>query len=289
MKKFEYSFKALWTVCSIIIINENDYYLTQIINDCYKNIINFEKEFSRFKEDSFLSKLNKTKKEFASKDFLDLLAKSKKVYEFTNWYFNPFINLNKIWYSGNFEEKVFEKKFLEENLEFEKIKINWNIVELNKNSNLDFWAIAKGYLSHKISNELNLFWYKNNFVNLWWDIFASWLNLEWKKWQIAISSPFEEKKEIEVLEISDESVSTSWTYLRKWQIWKEKFHHIRNPFLEKQETELVSVTIINKDGYLSDSYATAIIAMWKEKWLEFVRKNNLNFIFILDNWEVIKH
>jgi thiamine biosynthesis lipoprotein ApbE len=83
MKKFEYTFKALGTVCILMIIKEDDTSLNKIINSCYNKIVNFENEFSRFKKDSFLNNLNRLKKLEASEDFLSLLSKSKEIYQYT--------------------------------------------------------------------------------------------------------------------------------------------------------------------------------------------------------------
>lgn len=289
MKKFEFNFKALWTHCLIIIINENNNWLNKIINNCYEKIISFENEFSRFRQDSVLSKLNKEKKLQVSDDFLTLINYSREIFDLTNWYFNPLIDLRKIWYSHTFEDKNFEKIQLNEDLSFKDIKNYWNFLEIWENMNLDFWSIAKWYLAEKISKYLTEKWYKNNLVNMWWDIYASWKNLDWEDWNISIQSPFWDENLKKILKISNKSISTSWIYLRNWEISWEKFHHIRNPFSQKQENELVSVSIIHEKWYMTDALATAIIAMWKDMALKFCDKNKIKYLFILSNWDILEN
>jgi thiamine biosynthesis lipoprotein len=290
MKKYEYSFKALWTLCIINVVNKDDKDLNKTINQCYEKIINFENEFSRFKESSVLSNLNRIKKLEVSEDFLSLIYHSREIFKLTDWYFNPLVDVRKIGYTHNFEDKNFEKLDLEnEDLSFNEVKNYWNLLEIGKYMTLDFWSIAKWYLSEKISKFLSEKWFNNNFVNLWWDIYVSWKNLEWKKWQVWINSPFWNEKPIEVLELSNCSISTSWTYLRNWEIWWEKFHHIRNPFSQEQENELVSVSIIHEKWYMTDALATAIIAMWKEKAVDFCDKNKIKYLFVLSSWEVFRN
>lgn len=288
MKKFEYTYKAIWTICSITIISENDNWLNNLINECYNKTIIFENELSRFKENSKLSLLNKSKKLEVSDDFLSLIYKSREIYKLTNWYFNPLIDVRKIWYSNSFEEKVFEKIDVDEDLSFDEVKNYWNLLEIWEFMNLDFWSIAKWYLAEKISHYITDKWYKNNLVNMWWDIYASWTNLDWNKWQIAIDSPFW-WNEIEIVEISNSSISTSGTYLRNWEISWEKFHHIRNPFQDKQEDELVSVSIIHNNWYFTDAIATAVIAMWKQKAINFCEKNHIKYLFVLKNKEILRN
>lgn len=288
MKKFEYSFSALWTGCLISVINENDENLNKIINNCYNKTLSFEQEFSRFRTDSVLSKLNKEKRLKVSEDFLSLVYKSREIYKLTNAYFNPLIDVRKIWYINDFDKKEFRKLEINEDLSFDKVKNYWDELEIWENMNLDFWSIAKWFLAQKLSDYLTEKWYKNNLVNLWWDIYASWLNLEWKKWQIAISSPFLENENIDIIEISNESISTSWIYKRKWKIDWKKYHHIRNPFSSKTQNEIVSASIIHQFWYMTDWLATWVIAMWKQKAIDFCKNSNIKFMFIFNDWKILK-
>lgn len=289
MKKFEYTYKALGTICSISIISENDTQLNEIINLCYKKTLAFEQEFSRFKEDSILSLLNKEKKQEVSEEFLSLIYKSREIYKLTQWYFNPLIDVRKIGYTHSFDENIFEIWEWDEDLSFDAVKNYGNLLEIGNNMNIDFWSIAKWYVSEKISKYIVSKWYKNNLVNMWWDIYASGLNLEQKKWKIGITSPFWNDDPIDEIEISNSSISTSGTYLRNWEISGKKYHHIRNPYSTEVEIELVSATIIDNAWYMSDALATAVIAMWKEKWIDFCNKNWIQFMFVLNNWEIIKN
>jgi thiamine biosynthesis lipoprotein ApbE len=110
MKKFEFTFKALGTICTVVIIWESKNDLTKLINECYKKIVAFENEFSRFKNDSTLSILNEKKECEVSDEFLSLIQKSREVYTLTSGYFNPIINSKKIWYYHSFYTQIFEKK-----------------------------------------------------------------------------------------------------------------------------------------------------------------------------------
>ncbi len=288
MNKYEYDFKALGTSCSITIISENDKWLNDLINKSYEQVVKFENEFSRFKEDSDLNILNREKKLEIWDDFWFLINKSKEIFNLTDWYFNPLINLNKIGYSSDFEANNWNKLEIDENLSFDDVKIYWNLLEIWDNMNLDFWSIAKWYLAQEISNFIKQKWYQNNLVNMWGDIYASWTNLEWGSWKIAIADPLNPDEAIDTIEITNSSISTSGTYLRKWEIDNTKYHHIRNPYSQNQEIELISATIMHEHWHFTDAIATAIIAMWKEKRVEFCKKNNIKFMFILNDGTIIK-
>jgi thiamine biosynthesis lipoprotein ApbE len=66
------------------LVYEDKTLVNKIINNYHKQILDFEKEFSRFREDSTLSKLNKLKKLEVSDDFLILINKSREIYKLTN-------------------------------------------------------------------------------------------------------------------------------------------------------------------------------------------------------------
>ncbi len=289
MKKFEFTFKALGTICNIVVIWENKNGLNLLINQCYKKIITFENEFSRFKNDSALSILNQKKEMEVSDEFLSLIDKCRFIYTTTSGYFNPLIDVRTIWYSHSFDTQIFEKQDIWENLIFTNIKNYGNLIKLESNMNIDFWSIAKWYLSEKISQFLSEKWWKNNFVNLWWDIYVSWYNLEWEKWKISIESPFWENTPVYICELTNSSISTSGSYLRKWEIDGKKYHHLRNPFSNETEKELVSVSIIHPYWYMTDALATACFAMWKQKAIDFCEKNAITYLLILKNWEIIQN
>jgi thiamine biosynthesis lipoprotein len=63
------------------------------------------------------------------------------------------------------------------------------------------------------------------------------------------------------LEIKDKSISTSGTYKRKWELSNEKYHHILTPETNTNNNEIISITLISDKCFISDSYATACIAM----------------------------
>ena len=282
MKKFNYRFKALWSIIVINIVSENDKKIDDLVKNIYSIIIDFENKYSRFKENSMLSILNKSKSMNVDSDFINLLLKSKEIYELTKWYFNPLVNLSNIWYSKSWEQNNFITKKQEENLDFKKIWIYWNNLELLQWMNLDFGGIGKWFIADKIKSFLLTQWEENFLLNIWWDIIASGKNLKKEYWSSWIQDPFSENL-IKILELKNKSISTSWNYIRNWKIDNKKYHHILTPW-KKQKNNISSVSIIDKYAYKTDSLATAIVAMWKEKWIDFCKKNNIFYAIIDNEW-----
>lgn len=239
-----------------------------------------EQEFSRFLDTSDLSILNVKKEQEVSNRFIEVFLLSKQIYTVTNWFFNPLINLNILWYSEDFWKWFFNKKWEKHNIDIENISIIWNFMTLKENQNLDLWGIVKWYAVDMVTKYLKKKGYTDFIINAGWDIFLSWKNSSGKTPIVAIDSPFNKKNIFATLEIENKAISTSWTYKRKWNIDNENFHHIITPETNTNNNEIISISLISDSCYVSDSYATACIAMGIEKSLLFLEKEQIDGIII---------
>ena len=72
-----------------------------------------------------------------------------------------------------------------------------------------------------------------------------------------INNPFNQKEIVKIVELCDQGIATSGTYIRG--------QHIYNPFKKEDIiTDIVSLTIIGPNVYEADRFATAAFAMGKE-------------------------
>ncbi|MBS8121829.1 FAD:protein FMN transferase [Candidatus Vampirococcus lugosii] len=156
MKIFKYVFKGLGSILHISLIVSDKKEADNLIKKVYQISSDFEKKYSRFIPNSLLSILNNEKKLKIDQDFLGLLIKSKEIYDFTNGFFNPLVNLSNIGYGKSWEINNFDFEKNKENLDFNKIGIFGDTVVLQDGMNLDFGAIGKGYLSDLIAKFLKL-------------------------------------------------------------------------------------------------------------------------------------
>ncbi len=96
--------------------------------------------------------------------------------------------------------------------------------------------------------------FKNFYVEAGGDIEACGLNADNKPWVVGIKNPFAQEEIIKVLEISNQGLATSGTYIRG--------QHIYNPKLPGQQiTDIISLTVIGPNVYEADRFATAAFAM----------------------------
>jgi len=268
----------MWTDVTITIFWEEN--PNEDIEQVFEIFRDLEKEFSRFTSDSDLSILNRERRWEVSDTFIDVMKKCKEIYTDTDGYFNPLINVSNLWYSQDFHSKKFEKKISEVNLEVENIEVRWNTISLQQGQNLDLGGIVKWYGVDKARVYLEKKWYKNYIIDAGGDIYTAWLNEAWGKIVVGIDSPFIQDNIFATLEIGNTAIATSGNYKRKWTIDDQVYTHIINPMNSENNNEIISITLITDTCYLGDAYATACIAMGKEKTVEFLKKHRIDGIII---------
>lgn len=274
----------MWTDVTINVNSINN--PSEYIYNSFSIFYSLEKEFSRFLDSSELFLLNNSKEMKVSSRFIDIFNISKSLNDDTNHYFNPLVNLSNIGYSSDFWKGLFEKKWDTQNLDLNTILVIWDFISLNKEQNLDFWWFVKWYAVDMVSKYLVDNWFNDFIINAGWDIYIWWDNQYWKTPVVAIDSPFNPAYIFATLELSNQAISTSWTYKRNWKINDKWYHHIIDPITKENNYEIVSVSIIHEKCYIADAYATACIAMWIEKSIQFLSQKNIDWVIIWSDGKV---
>ena len=116
-------------------------------------------------------------------------------------------------------------------------------------------GIVKGWAIHKAAGQLRREGFRDFFVDAGGDIELSGKNADGQDWLVGIRNPFALGEVIKVLELSDQGVATSGTYIRG--------DHIYDPLQggAAPNSGVVSVTVIGPDAYEADRFATAALAM----------------------------
>lgn len=123
-------------------------------------------------------------------------------------------------------------------------------------------GIVKGWSIYQAAIQLQKAGFKHYFIDAGGDVQVSEKNKEGKPWKVGIRNPFNGKEIIKVLSVSNKGVATSGTAARG--------QHIYNPHQPGQEIkDIVSITVVGKNVYEADRFATAAFAMGKSG-IEFV-------------------
>ena len=125
------------------------------------------------------------------------------------------------------------------------------------NGRLDPSGLVKGWAIQNAVKMLKEQGFKNFYINAGGDIQASGRNKKGNKWTVGIRSPFNRNQIVKVLNIENEGVATSGTYIRG--------KHIYNPHKDNDgSSDIASLTVVGLNIYEADRFATAAFAMGKE-------------------------
>lgn len=254
-----------------------------------KEVNKLDSILSTGKSTSEISKLNKNKKQVVSADTMSLIKESIKISKETNSAFNPTIYpLMELWgftTKNYYVPKDNEIKTLLNHMDIDNIKIDESKNEVSfKDSNMkiDLGAIAKGYTSSKIIDIFKENNIKSGMVTLGGNVQVLGKKPDGSLWKVGIQNPIGEDEYLGVLQTSDKAVITSGGYERNFTKNGKTYHHILDPSNGYPANNgLTSVTIISSDGTLADAFSTSLFVMGKDKAIDFYKKSNYNFDFIL--------
>lgn len=168
-----------------------------------------------------------------------------------------------------------------------------NLLTIKNGMQLDFGGIGKGY-----SGDIALKILKDNgvtsaIIDLGGNIQVLGSKPDGSSWNIGLRNPFEEASEpVLSLKINDSAVITSGGYERYFtgDDGKKYIHIFDSKTGYPAGDELVSVTIICREGKLGDALSTALFAMGKEKALAFWKNcklYNFDMILILNDKSIV--
>lgn len=239
------------------------------------------------KEDSEISILNRDGVAEVSGEVIALLNRSMEIYEKTDGMFDPTIYpLMELWGFPTGEYHVAEGEELNLLLPY----VNASLIEteekkivLGDGQKIDFGAIAKGYTSARLMDIYRMNGIISGMVYLGGNVQTLGTRPDGKKWVIGLQDPEGEQGSVLMaLSVQDQAVITSGGYERYFEEDGKRYIHILDPRTGKPvENDLVSVTIVSRDGTLADALSTSLFIMGKDDAIEFWRKNAEDFQMIL--------
>ncbi len=247
----------------------------------------YEEKFSRFNNDSELSLLNKRKTLEVSDLFMTIYEIAFDLYKRTGKKFNPLAQVSYLGYDKSFEKikdniNDYQEHIAKYNIDLGSVVVSSNKIILQRFQKLDFAGFLKGYVAQEIALKINN--PLGTIINIGGDIYVQNFNINNKKFTIEIVHPNSNSKNV-FISIANESVCTSGIYKRKWVNSENKIkHHIVDvSSKDSAQSNILSATIIHKNGAIADAYATVAIILGLEKSLEFLNKQTIDFILIEKN------
>ena len=237
----------------------------------------------------------------ATDDLAELILRGKEIYQETDGLFDDTIYpVMKLWGfpTGNYHvptaAEVQKKLALVDGNKVEiqtrdsdekgrDSKEKTKFVTLGADQQIDFGGIAKGYTGQKLAELFQEYGVSSALVSLGGNIQAIGTKPDGSSWKVGIRDPKGGQQDyIGVLSVKNQAVVTSGGYERYFEEDGKTYIHIINPRTGyPADGDLLSVTIVSRDGTLADGMSTALYIMGYEKACQFWRQHREEFNVIL--------
>lgn len=175
-------------------------------------------------------------------------------------------------------------------IDYTKISVKGNTVQLPDNMQIDFGALAKGYTSDCVTEILKENGVKSALVNLGGNVHAVGTKPDGTLWKVGVQNPFSPSEQVCILEIADEAVITSGNYERFFtdENGRKYWHILDSADGFPADNGLVSVTIVGENGLLCDALSTALFVLGTDKAIDYWRNSaDFEMILITDDEKII--
>jgi FAD:protein FMN transferase len=137
--------------------------------------------------------------------------------------------------------------------------------KLDSFAQLNFNAIAKGYLVDQIGAYFNQLSVKNFMIEVGGEVITKGMNQNNQLWKVGINTPLvgaDPFNFFEIVELKDQALATSGNYQNFYIVDNELIGHTIDPQSGKPIiNELRSASVLNKSCAVADAYATAFMTL----------------------------
>lgn len=247
----QFRFDAIGTTWVVDIAKELSSTEEALLLEKIKNRIDvFDKNYSRFREDSLVTKISKEAGEYKMPEDADkMLSIYKKVYDVTEGLVTPLIGQVLVDAGYDAEYSLVPKK-LETPLSWDEV-LGWYkpILIIKKTKILDFGAGGKGYLVDIVSEILESEGISEYCVDAGGD-----MRQRGKAIDVGLEHPEDTESVIGIIKLSNRSLCGSAGNRRKWA----EYNHVINPETLSSPKDILAVWTIAEDTITADILTTAL-------------------------------
>ena len=162
-------------------------------------------------------------------------------------------------------------------------RTNSTVVSIPAGMQIDLGAVGKGVALDEIRKTLEEYpEVSGAVISVGGSILTYGNKPEGGTWQIAVTDPLEPSQSAGVLTLAGGYwVSTSGDYERYVEVDGVRYHHILDPRTgSPARSDVAGVTIVTKDGFLSDALSTACFVLGSEEGQKLLEKYDAEALFI---------
>ncbi len=239
---------------------------SSVLKEIQERISIFDKDYSRFREDSLVTRMSVSAGDFVLPEDADLMISTyKRMYDATSGLVTPLIGqvLVDAGYDAHYS---LVSKAMTKPLPWDKV-MTWNNPKLTLHipALLDFGAGGKGYLVDIVSEILE----KNNIQSYCVDAGGDMRqkNLSGKSLHVGLEHPGDKTQVIGVASVLNQSLCGSAGNRRTWG----DFHHVINPETLASPREILAVWTMAETTLLADILTTGLFFVPPAKLLEYFK------------------
>ena len=245
----------------------------------------FDLTFSEYIPNSIVSRINRNDSTVELNDkFIDVYKKSVEINKDTHGAFDltvgPLVNA---WGFGPEKKAIIDSSKIDSIMQYigmEKIHLKGRkLVKDLPGIKIDLNSIAQGYSVDVIYRYFEKLGIKNFMVEIGGEVRTKGKNPDGKIWRIGVDKPGDGRSPMgenlqTVILLDNKSATTSGNYRKFFEKNGRKYSHIIDPHTGyPYDNNLLSVTVIAKDGLTADGYDTPLMVLGLEKARDFLRSH----------------
>ena len=284
MNEFDYEKKIMGSEANISIVADDRAIADAAAAVLFEIAEKEEARFSRFREGSELSRLNREHALKVSEEFMEALLLGMELHRTSAGIFNPLVDISRFGYDADIasvkDMNRIGKEIMPYNTHMEAVLIDQETmtVSLQEGQNLDFGGFMKGHTAEKMANAA--LGCQGVVVNLGGDIYASGLDAEGKPFVFTVENPMDQDADL-LFFATNAGIATSGSYNRHWKYRDTPFFHILDSSgMKNPDTEILSATVIARTGAESDALATAALILGSGAGEKLLKDNGCEYCLI---------
>ena len=252
-----------------------------------------ERRFTRFSEDSELSKLNRSAGEifWASADLFEVVALARRFFHLTRGLFDPSIlpELKRAGYDRSMElirtegpAPLIETLLEGKRASFSEVELDEtdHTILLPPGMEIDLGGIAKGWIAEQAANLLSRS-ASACVVDAGGDMFMLGLPDGLDQWPVELEDPLLPGRSLAALKVGPGAVATSTVTKRSWKQAGRERHHIIDPRTgESAVSEWISVTVVAPHAHEAEVYAKALLIAGQQEAEGISRNSGIKFSYL---------
>ena len=173
---------------------------------------------------------------------------------------------------------------------WQQLELSDGKVKIPEGMQLDLGAVAKGFAAGKLKEVLAEHGVTSAILSLGGNVTTLGEKPDGALFNIAIRDPDNPDAYLDSVQVSDQAVVTSGSYMRYFEQDGVRYHHIIDPKTGRPaDSGLVSATVICADDTAADALATAFFVMGADGTAEFLKEHSeIKAILVKADGEIIR-